>query len=552
MRPHDPPAQALPQEEADELYEDAPCGYLSTVPGGEIVRVNRTLLGWTGYARDELLGRRFQDLLTAGGRIYHETHYAPLLRMQGAVREIALELICADGRRLPVLVNSVLRTDGDGRPTLVRTTIFDATHRRTYERELLLARERERAARQRMERLQRLSAALAAAVDTAQMTKAAVTALAEDLAADDVAVVLMDPQSAELEIAGHSAAAGGSADALDGEDRAALDEIIRSKRALLWSADPADDAPPPSLARDAAVQALAVLPLIARNRPIGALLLRFAEPREFAEAELSFMDACAAQCVQALERARLYDNQRTIARTLQDSMLAGEPPQDPRFAIAACYLPAVESLDVGGDWHDTFCVREDTIGLVIGDVVGRGIEAATAMGQLRSAARALAGAGSGPAELLEHLDRFVDQLPRARLATVAYAELDLRTGHLRYSSAGHPPMLLVAPAEPPRLLWDGRSTPLGTRLGPRAEAVGALDLQPGARLVLFTDGLIERRVDPIDEALEVLAREVDARRTVPIKTLLSEIVDTLVGADRDDDVCVMCLEFAPGAAGAVA
>ena len=85
------------------LYEDAPCGYLSTRPAATIVKVNRTLLEWTGYGRDELLGRRFQDLLTAGGRIYHETHYAPLLRMQGAVREIALELVCADGRRLPVL-----------------------------------------------------------------------------------------------------------------------------------------------------------------------------------------------------------------------------------------------------------------------------------------------------------------------------------------------------------------------------------------------------------------------------------------------------------------
>ena len=104
-------AAAAPAEPADELYEDAPCGYISATPAGELVRVNRTLLAWTGYSREELLGRRFQDLLTPGGRIYHETHYAPLLRMQGAVREIALELVCADGRRLAVLVNSVLRTD---------------------------------------------------------------------------------------------------------------------------------------------------------------------------------------------------------------------------------------------------------------------------------------------------------------------------------------------------------------------------------------------------------------------------------------------------------
>lgn len=130
-------------ESAEELYEEAPCGYLSTDPDGRIVRVNRTLLRWTGYTEEQLVGqRRFVDLLTAGGRIYHETHYAPLLRMQGSVREIAFDLRCADGTTLPILVNSTLKNDADGRPLIVRTMLFDARHRREYERELLRARER--------------------------------------------------------------------------------------------------------------------------------------------------------------------------------------------------------------------------------------------------------------------------------------------------------------------------------------------------------------------------------------------------------------------------
>ena len=121
-------------------------------PGGTIVRVNQTFLAWTGHWREDLVGRkRFYELLTAGGRIFYETHYAPLLQMQGTVREIALDLVCADGRRLPVLVNSVLKRDGDGepdgrpdgRPILVRTTVFNATDRKEYERELV--RERQRA-----------------------------------------------------------------------------------------------------------------------------------------------------------------------------------------------------------------------------------------------------------------------------------------------------------------------------------------------------------------------------------------------------------------------
>ncbi|HKV11058.1 MAG TPA: ATP-binding protein, partial [Thermoanaerobaculia bacterium] len=145
--PEDPPSPSSPvplEESAEDLYENAPCGYLSALPGGTIVKVNQTFLTWTGYRREDLAGRkRFYELLTAGGRIFHETHYAPLLRMQGAVRELALDIVCADGRRLPVLINSVLRKDGDGQPLVVRTTIFNATDRKEYERELL--RERQRA-----------------------------------------------------------------------------------------------------------------------------------------------------------------------------------------------------------------------------------------------------------------------------------------------------------------------------------------------------------------------------------------------------------------------
>lgn len=140
----DVPPAALLEESAEELYENAPCGYVSALPGGLLVRVNQTFLSWTGYRREDLVGRkRFQDLLTAGGRIYHETHYAPLLQMQGSVREIAVEIVRADARRLPALINSVLKRDEAGKPLLVRTTIFNATDRKEYERELL--RERQRA-----------------------------------------------------------------------------------------------------------------------------------------------------------------------------------------------------------------------------------------------------------------------------------------------------------------------------------------------------------------------------------------------------------------------
>jgi PAS domain S-box-containing protein len=132
---------ALPEESAEELYEHAPAGYVSSLPGGELMKINETLLGWTGYARDALIGRkRLQDLLAPGARIYYETHYAPLLQLQGSVSEIAAELLCADGGRLPVLMSSTLVRDDDGVPRVVRTTVFNASDRRRYERELLRAR----------------------------------------------------------------------------------------------------------------------------------------------------------------------------------------------------------------------------------------------------------------------------------------------------------------------------------------------------------------------------------------------------------------------------
>ena len=132
---------ALLEESAEDLYEYAPCGYLSTLPDGTIVRANHTFVEWTGTSREALLaGTKFQTVLTVGSRIYYETHYAPLLRMQGAVNEIALEVVRDDGRILPVLANSRQKRDADGAPLFNRITLFDSTDRRRYERELLLAR----------------------------------------------------------------------------------------------------------------------------------------------------------------------------------------------------------------------------------------------------------------------------------------------------------------------------------------------------------------------------------------------------------------------------
>jgi sigma-B regulation protein RsbU (phosphoserine phosphatase) len=151
---------ALLEDSAEDLYENAPCGYLSTLLDGRIAKVNTTLLNWLGHRRGDLVDRKyFSDLLTVGGRLYHETHFAPLLRMRGEISGIALEMKAADGTRLPVLVTSTVKTGGDGQPLLIRTTVFDARDRRAYENELLRA--RQESDRER-ERLQQLTATLQA------------------------------------------------------------------------------------------------------------------------------------------------------------------------------------------------------------------------------------------------------------------------------------------------------------------------------------------------------------------------------------------------------
>ena len=157
--PERPPIDdALLEESAEDLYENAPCGYLSTLPDGVIVKVNGTFLRWTGYAREEALGKRFAELLTVASRIFHETHYAPLLNMQGEVRELAFDLVTKDSKTLPVILNAVQRRDASGRPLMNRITVFDARDRRSYERELLHARRRaEMAAKSKAEALAMVS-----------------------------------------------------------------------------------------------------------------------------------------------------------------------------------------------------------------------------------------------------------------------------------------------------------------------------------------------------------------------------------------------------------
>ena len=488
---HEASASATFDETAEELLEHAPCGYLSTAPDGTLMRVNETFLRWTGYGRDELVGvKRFQDLLSVGGRIYHETHYAPLLRMQGSVREIAVEIVAAGGERLPVLVNSVLVRDAAGTAVAVRTTVFDATERKLYERELLGARDRERAARERTECLQRITSGLAAAPDARAIAGVLAGELSAGLGADRVGLETPEvlPAAPEFDEGGE----GGGASA----------RLPCDSAALLW--------------------------------------LEWDAQRSIEPDERALLSSCAVQAGSALERTRLHEETREVAHSLQRSLLTSDLPRDPRFEIATAYHPAVKHLEVGGDWYDVFRLPSGALAMVVGDVVGRGLAAASAMGQLRSAVRALGAVGLQPAAVLHHLDTYVEQLDAARYATLVYAEVAPATGEVTLASAGHLPAIVTGPGGSAELFMEGRSTPIGITAAGVVRQQARLMLEPGGGLLFYTDGLIERRGEPIDAALQRLLEAV--RRSAgasPEKLLDTLLGDLLEPRSVEDDVCLL-------------
>jgi serine phosphatase RsbU (regulator of sigma subunit) len=237
--------------------------------------------------------------------------------------------------------------------------------------------------------------------------------------------------------------------------------------------------------------------------------------------------------------------ERDIALELQQAMLSGELPADERVRTEVVYRPAVQGLQVGGDWYDAFRLDgSDRVALVVGDVVGRGIGAAATMGQLRSAVRALASTGLGPAALLQALDRFANVHRVGRMATLVHAQVDVGSRRVRYACAGHPPPAVVGPGDAARLLWDGRSLPLDAH-GVAARAEGELELEPGGGLVLYSDGLVERRSRTLRDSFEALVAAL-ARAVAPAGAgLAPAVADALLGDEaRDDDVCVLALGLA--------
>lgn len=285
--------------------------------------------------------------------------------------------------------------------------------------------------------------------------------------------------------------------------------------------------------------ALAVLPLSVPGRAVGAVTLSFATARAFGGEERAFLLGIASQCGQALDRARLYEAQRRVAATLQRSLLPARIPTLDGVDVAVRYLPAA-GLDAGGDFYEVIRLPGGAIGLAVGDVVGRGAPAAAVMGQLRAALRAFAMGGDPPGEVLRRLSAFAETVEGALAATAVYAVLDPGAGILRYACAGHPWPLLVEPGGASRFLQEGRTVPLGCSPDPGADE-GTVALVPGATVLLFTDGLTDRRGVDGEAALEALRAAAVGECGNDLAGLLDAVVSVAGGDDLLDDVALLAV-----------
>ena len=250
----------------------------------------------------------------------------------------------------------------------------------------------------------------------------------------------------------------------------------------------------------------------------------------------------AGQAAQALDRARLQQAEHEVAVTLQRVLLPAASPRLERLAVATRYLPAGAGTQTGGDWYDVIPLADGRVAIVVGDVVGHGPHAAGVMGQLRSALAAYLLDDHGPAEALERLDRFARRVDGAAASTVACGVLDRDTGELTWARAGHVPALVVD-GDGGRFLVGG-GTVLGVRgRPPVAEQVTVL--RPGSSVVLYTDGLVERRGEDVDAVLARLQRAAMDLRDLDPEPLATGLLDRCLGRRRTDDVALVVIRLLP-------
>jgi serine phosphatase RsbU (regulator of sigma subunit)/anti-sigma regulatory factor (Ser/Thr protein kinase) len=433
-----------------------------------------------------------------------------------------VELVRRDGRRFPGEA-TVAKVEIQGE-VFVSGFIVDVTERlrQRAEREALL---REQAARAEAERVAEVVAGMQALVDATLAHRSLDGILRElvaqvrgVLAADHAAIALSD-ESGALRIA-----------ASEPEDMAAepfAGQVAEARDAMLAQDD-----------------SLVGVPLVPEGQVTGVLVAGVDPPRKFTSEDLTLLRLAGERVGLAIAHARVYEREHRIAETLQRSLLPERLPDLPGLEVAARYLPAASEAEVGGDWYDVIPIAGGAVGLVMGDVAGKGLAGASMVGRLRSAMRAYALEGHDPARVVERVNRLLwNEAEESQMATMLYAIVDPAEGVVRWVNAGHPPPVLVEGSDA-RYLSGEASVPLGVLPFPTYEEASA-PMEPGSAILLYTDGLIERPGEHIDDGLAQLAAHIREAPKDPSR-LLDHLLESLVPTGgAPDDVALLMLANLP-------
>jgi PAS domain S-box-containing protein len=526
------------------LLDSAPDAFVAIdAREGAVTAWNRASERLFGWSEAEVLGRPLRDVIfPPEGRAAHDDRRRRLLGGSEplTVGERELELQRRDGTCFPAEVTLHRVVAGDD--VVISAFVRDLTERRRREedREALRG---ERTARAEAERVAEMVSGMQLLVDAA-LAHRTTSDILPDLVARvrgvlqaDVATIYLSEEGRLLERASSGSLNGGEP-ALADSGESFAGRVAAAREPILAPEGPASQAP-------AEGAALLGIPLLAGVRVTGVLVVGAAEPRRFTDEDVALLRLAADRVALGIDRARVYEREHNIAERLQRSLLPDRLPRLPGLAVAARYLPAAPEAEVGGDWYDVIPIPGGRVAMVMSDVAGKGLAAASTVGRLRSALRAYALEGHGPAAAVAQLNRLIwSEAEEGRMATLLYAIVDPGEGEVCWVNAGHMPPLLVAEGGRPEFLGGARSVPLGVLPFPSFREVTA-PLAAGSTLLLYTDGLVERPGAVIDEGMSRLADAGAGAGTEPAG-LCDRLMRELVPAGgATDDVALLALRNVP-------
>ncbi|MFZ0756195.1 MAG: SpoIIE family protein phosphatase [Trebonia sp.] len=417
------------------------------------------------------------------------------------------------------------------------------------------------AAALRTARLQQATSMLAEALDVEQVVEVITEVGRTAIGALRSAVALLDEERLRLRVVNPDGLAPVGPDSADArltlDTPSVMTRAIATRRPVLipspeelrrqFEPDLAEGAGSDAIEDTGDERSWVGLPLLAAGAPLGALRFSFNRPRRITEEERVFLEALAGQCALAVERAEMYEREHNAAVTLQRSLLPDKLPDVPGLALDARYLPVTRNMEIGGDWYDVFWLPDRRLAVTVGDVMGKGLQAAAGMGRVRNALRALALTDPRPAAVLSGLDRLFSATElEEQVTTVSYLVIDPETGEGQAGNAGHLPTLLLTPGALPVLDQAEAGTPLGW---PSPRRQHAFRLPPGSTAVFYSDGLVENRVRGLDAGLDELvsiaAGAPEDLQDAPGRLLQYLLDHMLAGHEQDDDVTVLVMHV-PG------